>query len=55
MNTLNDILNEASNLLWGWPMVILLFGTHVYLTIILRFPQRHIFTAKALVPFCGAG
>ena len=48
MNTLYDILNEASNLLWGWPMVILLFGTHVYLTIILRFPQRYIFTAIRL-------
>jgi len=48
MNTLYDILNEASNLLWGWPMVILLFGTHVYLTVILRFPQRHIFTAIRL-------
>ena len=48
MNTLYDILNEASNLLWGWPMVIMLFGTHVYLTIILRFPQRHIFTAIRL-------
>ena len=48
MNTLNDILTEISGWLWGWPMIILLLGTHVYLTIILRFPQRKIFTAIRL-------
>jgi AGCS family alanine or glycine:cation symporter len=48
MNTLNDILSEVSSLLWGWPMIILLLGTHVYLTILLRFPQRKIFTAIRL-------
>ena len=48
MERLNDILTEVSGLLWGWPMIILLLGTHVYLTIILRFPQRHIFTAIKL-------
>lgn len=29
-------------------MIILLLGTHLYLTIILRFPQRHIFKAIRL-------
>jgi AGCS family alanine or glycine:cation symporter len=48
MEQLNEILTEVSNLLWGWPMIILLLGTHVYLTIILRFPQRKIFTAIKL-------
>ena len=48
MERLNDILTEVSGLLWGWPMIILLLGTHVYLTIILRFPQRYIFTAIKL-------
>ena len=33
MERLNDILTEVSGLLWGWPMIILLLGTHVYLTI----------------------
>lgn len=28
--------------MWGWPMIILLLGTHLFLTIRLRFPQRHI-------------
>ena len=45
---MNDFLTELSSLLWGWPMIILLLGTHVYLTIRLRFPQRHIFKAIRL-------
>jgi AGCS family alanine or glycine:cation symporter len=48
MDRLNEILTEVSGWLWGWPMIILLLGTHVYLTIILRFPQRKIFTAIRL-------
>ena len=48
MELLNDFFREFSNLLWGWPMIILLLGTHIYLTIILRFPQRKIFTAIRL-------
>ena len=48
MERLNEILTELSGLLWGWPMIILLLGTHVYLTILLRFPQRHIFKAIRL-------
>ena len=34
--------------LWGWPMIILLLGTHVFLTIRLRFPQRKLLTAIRL-------
>jgi AGCS family alanine or glycine:cation symporter len=34
--------------LWGPPMLVLLFGTHLFLTIRLRFPQRHIFQAIKL-------
>ena len=48
MDRLNDFLTELSGFLWGWPMIILLLGTHIYLTIILRFPQRKIFTAIRL-------
>lgn len=48
MELLNDFFRDFSNLLWGWPMIILLLGTHIYLTIILRFPQRKIFTAIRL-------
>ncbi len=48
METLNQFFTDLSGLLWGWPMIILLLGTHIYLTIILRFPQRHIFKAIRL-------
>ena len=45
MDAINQILETISGWLWGWPMIILLLGTHIYLTFILRFPQRKIFTA----------
>ena len=48
MELLNEFFRDFSNLLWGWPMIILLLGTHIFLTIILRFPQRKIFTAIRL-------
>ena len=48
MQVLNDILEQLSGFLWGWPMIILLLGTHLFLTIRLRFPQRKIFTAIKL-------
>lgn len=45
MEEFNTILGEISSALWGWPMIILLLGTHIFLTVRLRFPQRKIFTA----------
>lgn len=45
---MNDFLTLANSYLWGWPMIILLVGTHLFLTIRLRFPQRHIGTAIKL-------
>lgn len=48
MEWINNIFSELSGLLWGWPMIILLLGTHIYLTIRLRFPQRKVFTAIRL-------
>lgn len=43
-----DIISELSSILWGWPMIIMLLGTHLYLTIILRFPQRWVHKAIKL-------
>ena len=48
MENLNEFFTELSGLLWGWPMIILLLGTHLFLTIRLRFPQRHLWTAIKL-------
>lgn len=45
MELFTNIITTVVDLLWGWPMIILLLGTHVFLTIRLRFPQRHIFKA----------
>ena len=48
MEQLNTFFADISSVLWGWPMMILLLGTHIFLTIRLRFPQRKIFTAIRL-------
>ena len=48
METLNDFFTYLSGLLWGWPMIILLLGTHIFLTIRLRLPQRYLWTAIKL-------
>ena len=45
---MNQIFSDISNFLWGWPMIILLLGTHLFLTVRLRFPQRKILTAIKL-------
>jgi len=38
---INDGLTWINGYLWGWPMLVLLLGTHLFLTIRLRFIQRH--------------
>lgn len=43
MEALQSIIGSANSILWGPPMLILLVGTHLYLTIRLRFIQRYIF------------
>ena len=48
LSSANDILNDLNGVLWGWPMIILLVGTHLFLTIRLRFPQRYVFHAIKL-------
>ncbi len=42
MDWLSNFVSQVDSYLWGWPMIALLLGTHVYLTLRLRFPQRHI-------------
>ncbi len=44
MDAINDFFSLFSQLLWGWPMIVLLLGTHVFLTIRLRVPQRRLLT-----------
>ena len=45
---MENFFSTLSSFLWGWPMIILLIGTHLFLTIKLKFPQRHIFKAMRL-------
>ncbi|AKG05125.1 sodium:alanine symporter family protein [Salimicrobium jeotgali] len=39
MDRLNEILGNISGLVWGWPLLVLLVGTGVYLTLRLGFLQ----------------
>ncbi|MBF0105926.1 MAG: sodium:alanine symporter family protein [Deltaproteobacteria bacterium] len=41
MAALELFLKQVADFVWGWPLVIVLFGTHVYLTIRLGFIQRY--------------
>lgn len=45
---LSNIIQQICDFLWGWPMVILLLGTHLFLTIRLKFPQRKLLKAIRL-------
>lgn len=45
---MNDIITILNNFMWGWPMIILLLGTHIYLTFRLKVPQRKLWTAIKL-------
>ena len=48
METLERLLSQLSDLVWGPPLLILLCGTHVFLTFRLRFIQRYLGTAIRL-------
>ena len=42
MDTFNAFLEKASSFVWGPPLIILLFGTHIYLTFRLGLIQRYL-------------
>ena len=44
----SDIISTVDNFLWGWPLIILLFGTHIYMTFRTGFIQKDIFKAIKL-------
>lgn len=45
MQAVEQFLQTISDNVWGYPMLILLFGTHLYLTFRTGFIQKYIFTA----------
>lgn len=46
MEIIESVVAKCNEFVWGVPMLVLLFGTHIFLTIRLRFIQRH--TLKAI-------
>ena len=42
MNSVATLIEKISSAVWGWPMIILLLGTHVFMTLRLRFPQLRV-------------
>lgn len=46
--TLSNFIQQFCDILWGWPMVIALLGTHLFLTVRLKFPQRKLLKAIRL-------
>ena len=45
MAALEQLLGGISDFIWGWPLIALLFGTHLFLTFRLGFPQKHLWKA----------
>ena len=39
---LENVLSSLSGWIWGWPLILLLFGTHLFLTFRLRFIQYYL-------------
>jgi AGCS family alanine or glycine:cation symporter len=39
---MEEVLSKISDIVWGYPLLILLMGTHIYLTIRLKFIQKYI-------------
>ena len=48
MEMIVNFINELDGLVWGWPMIILLLGTHIVMTVCTGGIQRKIGTAIKL-------
>lgn len=48
MDAIVTIINKTDKLVWGWGMIILLLGTHIFMTIRTGFIQRKLGTAIKL-------
>ena len=45
MGMLEKVLDQISGYVWGVPLLVLLFGTHLFLTFRLGFIQKYTFKA----------
>ena len=43
MEIIGRVVGAVNGFIWSWPLIILLVGTHLYMTIRLKFIQRHLF------------
>ncbi|MCR4656175.1 MAG: sodium:alanine symporter family protein [Lachnospiraceae bacterium] len=48
MVSFSEIIESIDSFLWGWPLIIMLFGTHLYMTFRTGFIQKDIFKAIKL-------
>ena len=46
MDVITEIVEVTGDFIWGWPMIILLFGTHIFMTFKTKFMQKK--TLKAI-------
>ena len=53
VEVVDKVLAAASEWLWSYVLLFCLLGTHLYLTVILKFPQRHLL--KAMGYYFGGG
>lgn len=44
LDTINNVVNAINGVVWGWPMIILLLGTHLLLTFRTGFIQKYTIT-----------
>lgn len=42
---INQFAADFAGFVWGWPLIVLLFGTHLFLTVRTGFIQKHLFKA----------
>lgn len=48
MEQISKFISDVAGFMWGWPLLVLLLGTHLFLTVRLKFIQRYIGTAIRL-------
>jgi len=48
IDTIHQVIGAVNNIVWGLPMLILLVGTHIFLTFRLKFIQKYTFKALKL-------
>lgn len=48
LNAIGNVINQIDGLVWGWWMIILLLGTHIFMTVRTGVIQRKIGTAIRL-------